>query len=71
MINTLSQTKNYAGDILFLESLDATVNHIAEFPITSKGKKLPTVRQFIDMLILYPHGDIPFQTKQKMIAKII
>jgi hypothetical protein len=66
MINMLSQTKNSAGNIL----LDATVNHIAEFLIITKGNKLPTVRQFIDMLRLYPHGDIPFQTKQKMIAKL-
>ena len=44
MINMLSQTKNSAGNIL----LDATVNHIAEFLIITKGNKLPTVRQFID-----------------------
>ncbi len=65
-INMLSQTENSAGNIL----LDATVNHIAEFLIITKGNKFPTVRQFIDMLRSYPHGDIPFQTKQKMIAKL-
>jgi hypothetical protein len=66
MINMLSQTKNSAVNIL----LDATVNHVGEFLIITKGNKLPTVRQFIDMLRFYPHGDIPFQTKQKMIAKL-
>ncbi len=46
------------------------VNHIAEFLIITKENKLPTVLQFVDMLRLYSHGDIPFQTKQKMIAKL-
>ena len=66
MINMLSQTKNSAGDIL----LDATVNHIAEFLIITKGNKIPTARQFIELLRSYPHGDIPVETKQKMIAKL-
>ena len=35
MINMLSQTKNSAGNIL----LDATVIHIAEFLIITKGKQ--------------------------------
>ena len=66
MINMLSQTKNSNGDIL----LDATVNHIAEFLIITKGTKLPNVKQFIEMLRLYPHGDIPDNTKRQMIAKL-
>ena len=66
MINMLSQTKNSNGDIL----LDAMVNHIAEFLIITKGTKLPNVKQFIEMLRLYPHGDIPDNTKRQMIAKL-
>ena len=47
-----------------------TVNHIAEFLIITKGNKIPTARQFIELLRSYPHGDIPVETKQKMIAKL-
>ena len=45
MMNMSSQTENSNGDIL----LDATVNHIAEFLIITKGNKLPNVKQFIEM----------------------
>ncbi len=66
MINMLSKTKNSNCDIL----LHATVNHIAEFLFITKGSKLPNVKQFIEMLRLYPHGDILDNTKRQMIAKL-
>ena len=66
MINMLSQTSN--SDKVKL--LDASVNHVAEFLIITKGNKIPNVQQFIEMLDLYPHRDIPLSTRKKMMAKL-
>ncbi len=66
MIDMLSQTKNTNDEIL----LDAAVNHVAEFFIITKGTKLLNAEQFIEMLRLYPHGNVPDNTKRQMIAKL-
>ena len=66
MINMLSQASNSAKE----KFLDASVNHVAEFLIITKGNKLPSVRQFIEMISLYPHRDIPLSIRQKMLAKL-